>query len=155
MNRMVRDRLGIPAALVLVALVLSACGKSANEYINRAQALLDSGNIPAAVVELKNALQEEPNNVKARVLLAQSYLDMSDPTAAEAHLLRARSDGADAALLAKPSAESELRLGKFDEALRESEFPSNASPALKASLYSVRAMAYRGQGKTAEADEAL
>ena len=107
------------------------------------------------MVELKNALQEEPKNLKARILLAQSYLDMSDPMSAEAHLLRARDDGADAALLAKPLAEAELQLGKFDKALSESEFPANASAALKASLYSVRAMAYLGQGKTAEADEAF
>ena len=152
-----RDRpiLRVFATFMLVAAVLSACSKSADEDIGRAQALLDAGNIPAAVVELKNALQKEPKNLKARILLAQSYLDMSDAASAEAQLLHARADGADAALVAKPLAEAELRLGKFDKALSESEFPANASPALKASLYSVRAMAYLGQGKAAAADEAF
>jgi putative PEP-CTERM system TPR-repeat lipoprotein len=157
LNNAIRDRpiLQALAAFMLVAALLSACGDSAEADIGRAQALLDSGKIPAAVVELKNALQKEPKNLKARILLGQSYLDMFDAANAEAQLLRARTDGADAALVAKPLAQAELQLGKFDKALSDSEFPANASPALKASLYSVRARAYLGQGQAPAADEAL
>ena len=98
--------------------------KAPTRHIGRAQALLDAGDIPAAVVELKNALQEEPKNLKARILLAQSYLDMSDAASAEAHFSRARADGADATIVAKPLAEAELQLGKFDNALSETRIPS-------------------------------
>jgi putative PEP-CTERM system TPR-repeat lipoprotein len=147
--------LRVLATLTLVAVALSACGKSADEYISRAQARRDKGEIPAAVIELKNALQKEPKNLTARVMLGQTYLDLSDPVNAEADLLRARADGADAAVLAKPLAQAELELGKLDKALSESEFPPNASPALKASLDSIRGMAYATQGKSTAADDAF
>src|SRR5579862_7373773 len=150
-----RSALWSLACVVLAAGLLSACGKSADEYVRRAQTQLDSGNIPAALIELKNALQKEPNNVTARVMLGQSYLDLSDGTNAETDLLKARADGADPLVLAKPLAEAELILGKFDKAAAESEFPAGASSALKASLLSVRGLAYLGQGKAAAADEAL
>jgi hypothetical protein len=39
--------LRVLAAFMLVAVVLSACGKSVDEYIARAQALLDAGLISA------------------------------------------------------------------------------------------------------------
>jgi putative PEP-CTERM system TPR-repeat lipoprotein len=143
------------AAILLAAGLLGACGKSADEYIARARAQLDAGNIPAGIIELKNALQKEPKNLTARVLLGQSYLDMFDASDAETDLLRARDGGADPLVLAKPLAQAELLLGKFDKAVAASEFPPGASPSLKASLYSVRGLAYLAQGKAAAANEAF
>ncbi len=143
------------SCFAVVAVALSACGKSADEYISRAQALREKGEFPAAVIELKNALQKEPKNVTARVMLGQTYLDLSDAADAETDLLRAQADGADAVVLAKPLAEAELQLGRFDKALSASELPANASPGLKASLYGIRGLAYAAQGKSAATDDAF
>ncbi len=150
-----RQRWGAFGAFAVIAVVLAGCGKSADEYVSRAQALRDKGDIPAAVIELKNALQKDPKNLVARILLGQTYLDLSDPVNAETDLLRARADGAASALLAKPLAETELQLGKFGNALTESEIPPDAAPALKASLYSIRGLALGAQGKSVAADDAF
>jgi cellulose synthase operon protein C len=142
-------------AFALVALVLTGCGKSADEYMRHAQTLLDSGSIPAAIVELKNVLQREPKNVTARLLLGKSYLELGDAASAEIELQHAREDGATPAALGQLMAETELVLGKLDGALRESAIRPDATPALKASLYAIQGLANLGQGKAAAADEAL
>src|SRR4029077_8023838 len=77
-------------------------------------------------------------NVVARVLLARLYLDLPDPSGAEAELLRARQDGADASVVAKPLAEAELMLGKPQLAMKETEIADTAPAELKASLLAVR-----------------
>ncbi len=63
----------MPVLLLLVA--LSACeDPSAEEFIRRAEAYRQEGNVAASIIELKNALQKEPRNARARFLLGRSYL---------------------------------------------------------------------------------
>src|SRR5215470_20248018 len=46
-------------------------------------------NYSAAVIQLKNALQQTPNNGEARLLLGQFLLETRDPASAEKELRRA------------------------------------------------------------------
>lgn len=77
---------------------------------------LEKGDVAAAVIQLRNAVQQDPNNFEARKVLGEVYLRGGDATSAEKELRRAY-EGA-------PSDEVELLLGRallllqnFDEAL--------------------------------------
>jgi len=47
----------------------------ASESSDRAQALFDRGNLRGAVIELKNALQKDPKDAQARLLLGRLHLE--------------------------------------------------------------------------------
>ena len=49
---------------------------------------LQSGNASAAVIQLRNAIQQDPANLKARQLLGQLYLAAGDAVSAEKELRR-------------------------------------------------------------------
>lgn len=77
---------------------------------------LEKGDVAAAVIQLRNAVQQDPNNFEARKVLGEVYLRGGDATSAEKELRRAY-EGA-------PNDEVELLLGRallllqnFDEAL--------------------------------------
>src|SRR5215469_8284458 len=131
------------AVVMLLLLAAAGCdtGKSADDYIRAAQERRGAGDIAAAIIDFKNALQKDPKNWHGRILLAQSYLDLPDPIAAEAELQRARQDGADAAFVAKPLAQAELLLDKPGAALRETELPAEVPAEIRAGVMAVRAEA--------------
>src|SRR5438270_8294907 len=82
---MVKSRkrgIGAYAAIVFllwIPLLASCDSKSAEKYIREAEAERAAGKITAAIIDAKNALQKEPKNLEARVLLARFYLDLPDP----------------------------------------------------------------------------
>src|SRR3546814_20865342 len=65
----------------------------AASFLERAQQLFEEGDLPAAGVELKNALQRDPNDAEARFLLGRIHLKLGDARSAEKELLRARALG--------------------------------------------------------------
>lgn len=60
-----------------------------DDFVESAQEYYAKGDLPAALIELKNALQENPNNRAARSLLGRMYLDRRDFPNAEKELSRA------------------------------------------------------------------
>lgn len=77
------------AAGVLLA-ALSACGRSdPASNIASARTYLGKSNYPAAIIELKSALQTAPNNAEARFLLAKALLEGGDPVSAETEVRKA------------------------------------------------------------------
>ena len=142
---------------MLLFLVGVGCepSKTADEYIKSAQSRRAAGDISAAIIDLKNALQRDPKNLTGRVLLAQFYLDLPDPVGAEAELLRARQDGADPAVVTKPLAQAELLLGKPEASLKEADAPPEGPAGLRASLMAVKAEAFIALGRVQDAREAL
>src|SRR5947209_145284 len=135
------------ACLLWMPLLASCDSKSAEKYIREAEAERAAGKITAAIIDAKNALRKEPKNLEARVLLARFYLDLPDPASAEVELQRARQDGADATLIAKPLADAELMLGKPLLAMKETEIADTAAAPLKASLLAARGVALMAIGK--------
>src|SRR5215469_3246442 len=146
---------GFAASLLLLA--IAACGqsKTASDYIKNAQSSRASGDISTAIADLKSALQKDPRNLSARVLLAQFYLDLPDPISAEAALWRAQQDGADDQLVAKPLARAELLLGKPQLVLQSAELPSDAPKPLQASMQALRAEADFSLGRAKQGQDAL
>jgi len=66
-----------------------AIADTSEEYITKAQKFIDQDEHKAAIIELKNAIQKDPNNGTARVLLAEVYIEIGDGVDAEKELSRA------------------------------------------------------------------
>jgi putative PEP-CTERM system TPR-repeat lipoprotein len=77
------------AASFAVATLVGCGSKDAQSYVASARAYAAKADYRAAIVELKNALQKDPNHSEARVLLARALLETGDPAGAEAEVRKA------------------------------------------------------------------
>lgn len=76
-------------------LMLTACGpKTAEEYLQSAESAIKTGDTNEAVIELKNAISNDPQLVAPRLHLANIYLNSSQYLSAEKEFLRAQELGA-------------------------------------------------------------
>ncbi len=76
-------------AAALSALLLACGGPSPERMIASARDYLAKGDRPAAIIELRNALQAQPDNGEARFLLGKASLESRDFATAEKELRRA------------------------------------------------------------------
>ena len=108
--------LRIAALACAAALALSSCDlfTSAAERVARAEKFIAAGNDRAAAIELKNALDKEPGDAHAWLLLARISLRAGDPAAAEQDVERAIAGHAPAAETSVLIAE--VRLAKNEPA---------------------------------------
>ncbi|GAA0298250.1 hypothetical protein GCM10009128_16300 [Psychrosphaera haliotis] len=78
------------AASAIVATALVGCGdKTSAEYVDSANKSLENKDYKTAIIELKNAIKQEPNEASARFLLGKVYLDLKQYSFAEKELERA------------------------------------------------------------------
>ena len=102
----------IPAVIILL---LSGCDRGAdNQNVDaRVQQLLDRGEVRAAVIELKSALQASPDKVNLRLSLGRALLQQRDYPAAEKELTRALGAGASVFLAVEPLSRALYAQGRF------------------------------------------
>ena len=84
-------------ALTLFAL-LAACAPKGEALYARAEQSLAKGEVGAAVIDLKNLVEAEPQNARARALLAMASLRSGDLQGAEIEVRKAKDLGAPAAM---------------------------------------------------------
>lgn len=120
------------------------------ERVARARTLIAGGDHRAAVIQLKNALQDDPRNVEGRLLLAQASLHLGDAADAETELRRAIEAGAEPRTTADLAARIALALGKYQNLLIQIDAGelTVAEPAL--SIYRGRALLRLGQTEQAK-----
>ena len=75
-----------------------------------------------AIIQLKNVLQKERNNLSARILLGKAYLRSENFTLAEQELSSALANGADANLVMVDLANSWLQLNRFEQLTEPKNF---------------------------------
>ena len=80
-------RLGLGA--LAIALTVAGCSRSAQSHFERGTAYLDKGNVEAAVLEFRNAVQKEPTFAPARLRLGDIYLQQGNGVGALAEYVRA------------------------------------------------------------------
>ncbi len=126
----------LKSGIIIIALVvLGACGDSAKtdeQFVFDAQALYEKKDVNAAVIELKNALQQNGNNAEARALLGRIYIVLGQGAAAEKELDRARELGVAFRDIALPLGDALLYQGKASELVDEFKFAEFDSADLKA-----------------------
>lgn len=111
---------------------------------------LQSGNASAAVIQLRNAIQQDPANLKARQLLGQLYLRTGDAVSAEKELRRVfeaqRSDEVELQLA--QALMMQRRYGDVFAVLS----PQGATPELTQAKLVMSGQAYMGTGQIDDAE---
>jgi len=145
------------ALLLSLLMITAACGSGANEHelMNSARGYIETGDLNAAALELKNVLSENANNAEARYLLGQIYLRLGDARSAEKELQRALGAGWDEAAVQLSLAESLFRQGKYQQVLDDIPVKAVYPADYRANLLAIRAAAEAGTGKMDKATETL
>ncbi len=108
--------------ILILTLSVFACSDSELtdvEYLREAKQHYQQGNLRTAGIELKNALQKNPQNIEARWLLGEVSLEMGDYAAAEKEFRKAISQGLERKAVALALAQAMLKQGKFTVLLEE------------------------------------
>lgn len=155
-------RLSQGAAIGLVAGCLLAAGGSYSEvraatpesqqFLEDARKRMEAGDGNAAVIQLRNALQADPQNVEARLLLGQLYLGSGQFDAAEKELARygeAKPEDEEAGLLL---ARARFGLSDFEGALAAlPQDPSDDDVAYRTDLVRAETLLALGEAERAAA----
>lgn len=114
------NRLAI-AAVVLgvvglggVAVLMLAPSRNAQQYMADAQAFVAKGDLPSALIQLRNAVQREPGNANARYQLAVVSLRANDAVSAEKEIKVAQERGLPEDNVLPILGAAYLEQGKFD-----------------------------------------
>ena len=143
-------RLALLCALML-AWTVTAFAADSEGYVREAEDYLRRGEPRAAVIQLKNALQRDPKNVRARVLLGKTYLKLGQAKAAEQAVNKARTLGAEEREVLAPLGEAYLLQGRYREVLDEIQAGEDAPAALQAAVLTLHARAELALGQRAPA----
>lgn len=142
------------AGLVLSSALLVGCfGKSADEYLAAAKADLARKDNAAALIQLKNALQDNPSLGEARVLLGEALLQGGDARGALIELGKARELGFKDDKLEPLIAQAMLAQGEFAKVISQFADAKPASTTARADLQASLAVAYSATGNAAKAME--
>jgi putative PEP-CTERM system TPR-repeat lipoprotein len=143
---------------LLAALLLTGPGQAADKaeaFLQQARGYFEKGELKAAVIELKNALQQDPSLVPARHLLGQAYLRVGNGPGAEKELERARALGLNSPQLVLDLAEAKLLQRRAGEVLELLEpVPEGAAP-LRVRGLTLRGLAEAASGRRQEARASL
>lgn len=143
------------AALTLSCAFIIGCSGSASDYVKEGASYLEKGDLTAALISFKNAVQADPKSLPARLALAEALERNGDLPGAEQQLRRAIESGGDAddllprvAILLLDRGENSLLIRDFGNHQLKS---SNADSDLKALV----ALAQLGSGQLKKAEEQL
>lgn len=157
MPSMIKKRTSVAMISGAIALMLGlgACSKtqSSEKLIADAKQYQQKGDNKAAVIQLKNVLQKDPDNKDARYLLGAIYNQAGDPVSAEKELRKAVSLGVSSASVLPDLAKALLAQGQFQKLLDETGGDPRANT--DANIASLRGNAFLGLGKKTEAKEAF
>jgi Tfp pilus assembly protein PilF len=92
------------------------------DRLDRAEQAIDAGDYRAAIIDAKDVLLKEPENVRGRVLLGRASIRIYDAAAAEKEFRRALELGEDPASVAVDLGRALLVLGQFEQVLEEINF---------------------------------
>ncbi|MFU8816171.1 MAG: XrtA/PEP-CTERM system TPR-repeat protein PrsT [Pseudomonadales bacterium] len=103
---------------LLLAVVLAGCDSAtAEQHVDNAQARLAQDDVRTAVIELKNALQKEPDLAQARLMLGEAHARLGDHPSALKEFERALDLGLDDPRVQAGLLRSKVRLGRYQEVI--------------------------------------
>ena len=125
----------VVSGAILLGAGMAGCNRTqtAEELLAEAQQYETKGDRKAALIQLKNAVAQNPENAEARLRLGTLHFELGDPASAEKELRKAASLGVAADKTLPMLAQSLLMQGKFQPLLDElSEDKAKASAPLLA-----------------------
>ena len=128
--------------------------EQASHYYEDALTRFEKHDVSGAILQLKNALQQDPKLLAAYVLLGKAQLAQGDFASAEEAFSRALSLGVDRSEVAVPMARALLAQGKHQALLER--LPAEAAPiAQRPALLTLRGNAFKATGDAATAKRAF
>ena len=123
-RRTFRRRVGAAVAAVGLAVCASlpasaASNAKSSKYYDNAIERLEKSDVRGAVIQLRNALKEDPDMAAGHMLMGNLQLKYGDPAGAEASLDRALRNGASRLEVALPMAQAYAAQGKLDALLEQ------------------------------------
>lgn len=112
---------GLSIALLLASVAGCDTASDPASLIAKSQAYSEKGDFPAAIIELRNVLQDNPDHVEARYLLGKAYLDSGEVTFATVELQKAAALGYDPKRVLPELAKSLILEDKAKEALEATD----------------------------------
>lgn len=145
--------------LILLATALSlgsGCAKeevTSEQHLANAKSYLEIDDSASAIVELKNALQKDVQNSRARSLLGITYFERGEYQSAAKELSKAYERGVDSSLIVPALAKTWLSLGEFRqlEGLRL----DNLDPEGRSEVQAAKGLSVLYQGDIVAAEETL
>ncbi|MEO8187108.1 MAG: XrtA/PEP-CTERM system TPR-repeat protein PrsT [Burkholderiaceae bacterium] len=147
------SRLWPVLALAAVStLLLPACSKeSPDELIASARTYEARGEHKAAIIQLRNALQQKPADGEARLLLGRASLNVGDPVGAQREFRKALEYGQPADVVLPLLARAMLELGEGDKLVAEFGDRKLTVPDAEAALRATVGQAQLQLGKFGDA----
>jgi putative PEP-CTERM system TPR-repeat lipoprotein len=144
-------------AAIAVALGVGCAGEDAQiDHVAKARAAIENRDYRAAEIELKNALQQNPEDAEARLLLAEGHLRFGDGRAAETNLDKAEAAGMASSRLLLPRMTAWMMQKKFEpviaveaDKLAATEYP----PAMRSEILALQGDAYLAMKEKDKAKE--
>ena len=150
-------RLSRNMLVISLIVTVAACGggESDKVLLDRAKSYLESRDINAAALELKNILQKDANNAEARYLLGKISLDLGNMKAAQKEMQRALAAGWDEAVTQRALFEIMYRQGYFQKVLDEIKIKDSYPDNVKADLIGLWALSEASLGKWDDAEQTI
>ena len=152
LNMPIRFLICVPA----IAILLAACGGgSYDSYMASAKEALAKGDKAAAIIQLKNAVQQLPEAGEARLMLGQVFLDSGDTSSAAIEFRKAADLKYSPARVAPATARLLLEQRDYKKVVTQFAETTLADPLGQADLKTSLAAAYEALGDHPHADAAL
>lgn len=148
--------LRVSLVLSLLLFVLSGCSKeevTSDQHFANAKSYLEANDSASAIVELKNSLQKDVNNSRARSLLGITYFGRGEYQSAAKELSKAYEKGVDSSLVVPYLAKAWLSLGEFRQ-LEELRL-DNLDPEGRSEVQAAKGLSVLYQGDLVGAEEIL
>lgn len=138
--------------LPVILLALASCkGEKSEDFVASGRAFLDKRDFPAAIIQLKNAVQHDTSSGEARYWLGVALRRAGDAPSAEIELRKAAAAGYTPDLVLPELVATLLELGQFDKALVEAEKANVTSARARADLLAAQATASLAASKVDDA----
>lgn len=130
-------------SIIAATLIVMGCDSSSPEkMMASAKDYLEKDNPAAAIIQIKNVLNKNPDSPEARLLLGRALLDSGDPVAAELELRKAIELKIPAGQVTPPLARALMAQGKAKKVIDELANTPTANAEELAELKTVVAQSY-------------
>lgn len=148
-----KNLLTLVTSIALIGTGIASCGKTedAQKLMSDARQYQQKGDDKAAIIQLKNVLQKNPDDAEARYLLGTIYNKTGELQSAEKELRRALNLGMSPAKVLPDLGRTLLNLGQFQQILDETKQLSESKSS--AEILTLRGNAFLALGKTKEGKE--
>ena len=140
---------------LLLVLLLAACGDDPAKMIASARDYMAKGDTNAAVIQLKSALQKNPDLAEARFLFATLLLDSGDASGAEREFHKALEKGYPVEQIAVPLSYATIGIGKAKDIIPEYVAMKPTGAEAVAAVSTGLANAYLATGDREKAEAAI